>query len=68
MLAGAYISDHFLGKLYTIAYLSCVYCLGHLILALWESTTGVVTSTSVSICNLYNMALDAHAMLPLLNV
>ncbi|KAK9806425.1 hypothetical protein WJX73_005730 [Symbiochloris irregularis] len=39
-LAGAYISDRFLGKLRTIAYLSMVYCLGHLILALWESQTG----------------------------
>ena len=37
---GGYISDRFLGKYRTILYLSIVYCLGHLTLALWENQTG----------------------------
>ena len=38
---GAYVSDRFLGKYKTILYLSIVYCLGHLCLALFEhSYTG----------------------------
>ncbi|MES2663103.1 MAG: POT family MFS transporter [Pseudomonadota bacterium] len=38
-LLGAYIADRFLGKYKTILYLSCIYCLGHLILAIWETRT-----------------------------
>lgn len=37
-LLGAYISDRWLGKYKTILYLSLVYCLGHLFLALFENS------------------------------
>ena len=40
-LFGAYLSDRFLGKYKTIIYLSLVYCLGHLVLAIWENKTGL---------------------------
>lgn len=40
-LLGGYISDRFLGKYKTILFLSLVYCLGHLVLALWENKTGL---------------------------
>lgn len=33
---GAYISDRFLGKYKTIIYLSIIYCIGHLLLAVFE--------------------------------
>lgn len=35
-VVGAYVSDRFLGKYKTILYLSIVYCIGHLFLALFE--------------------------------
>jgi POT family proton-dependent oligopeptide transporter len=38
---GAFISDRFLGKYKTILYLSIVYCLGHLVLAIWENQMGL---------------------------
>jgi POT family proton-dependent oligopeptide transporter len=38
---GGYISDRFLGKYKTILYLSIVYCLGHLVLALFETKAGM---------------------------
>jgi len=38
---GAFLSDIFLGKYKTILYLSIIYCIGHLILALNESTDGL---------------------------
>ncbi|MCB0368913.1 MAG: MFS transporter, partial [Bdellovibrionales bacterium] len=41
-LLGAFISDRFLGKYKTIMGLSLVYCLGHLILALFESKMGLL--------------------------
>lgn len=41
-LLGAYISDRFLGKYKTIMLLSVVYCIGHLILALFESQMGLL--------------------------
>jgi proton-dependent oligopeptide transporter, POT family len=37
-LLGAFISDRFLGKYKTIMYLSIVYCIGHLVLAVTEKT------------------------------
>lgn len=40
-LLGGWISDRFLGKYRTILYLSIVYCLGHLALAIDESETGL---------------------------
>ncbi len=40
-LLGAYLSDRYLGKYKTIISLSIVYCLGHLVLALFESKTGL---------------------------
>lgn len=40
-VAGAYLSDRFLGKYKTILWLSIVYCIGHLFLAIFEhSVTG----------------------------
>jgi POT family proton-dependent oligopeptide transporter len=43
-LLGAYISDRFWGKYKTILYLSIVYCLGHLLLAVFEhDKTGFYT-------------------------
>lgn len=41
-LAGAFLSDRFLGKYKTILILSVVYCLGHLALAIWENQTGLM--------------------------
>lgn len=38
---GAFIADRYLGKYKTIIYLSIVYCLGHLVLSLFESQTGL---------------------------
>lgn len=40
-LLGAWVSDRFLGKYKTIMSLSIVYCLGHLVLAIWENQTGL---------------------------
>ncbi len=40
-LFGAFLSDLFLGKYKTIISLSIVYCLGHLVLALFETQTGL---------------------------
>lgn len=40
-LAGALLSDIFLGKYKTIISLSVVYCLGHLVLAIFETQTGL---------------------------
>jgi len=40
-LLGAYISDRFLGKYKTILYLSVVYCIGHAVLAIWETKSGL---------------------------
>ena len=40
-LLGGYLSDRYLGKYRTIIYLSLVYCLGHAVLAIWESKTGM---------------------------
>lgn len=40
-LLGAYLSDRWFGKYKTIMYLSGVYCLGHLVLALFETKTGL---------------------------
>ncbi|MEZ4813930.1 MAG: POT family MFS transporter [Bdellovibrionota bacterium] len=40
-LLGAYLSDRWWGKYKTIMRLSVVYCLGHLVLALFESKTGL---------------------------
>ena len=37
-MIGAVIADRFLGKYHTIMYLSCVYCLGHVVLAASEGT------------------------------
>lgn len=39
-LLGAYLSDRYLGKYKTIMSLSIVYCLGHLVLALFETEIG----------------------------
>jgi len=40
-LFGAYLSDRYLGKYKTILYLSLVYCLGHAVLAIWETREGL---------------------------
>lgn len=40
-LLGAYISDRIWGKYKTILYLSLVYCLGHAVLAIWETRLGL---------------------------
>ncbi len=40
-VAGAYLSDRFLGKYKTILYLSLFYCVGHGILAIWENKAGM---------------------------
>jgi POT family proton-dependent oligopeptide transporter len=40
-LIGAWISDRFWGKYRTIMTLSIVYCLGHLVMSLFETKTGV---------------------------
>ena len=46
-LFGGYISDRFLGKYRTILYLSIVYCLGHLVLALFETKFGLFTGLTL---------------------
>ncbi len=40
-LLGGFISDRFWGKYKTIIWLSLVYCLGHLVLALWDNINGL---------------------------
>jgi POT family proton-dependent oligopeptide transporter len=40
-LLGAFISDRIWGKYKTILYLSLVYCLGHLVLSIWETKMGL---------------------------
>lgn len=40
-LAGGYLADRYLGKYRTILWLSIVYCLGHGVLAFFESRTGL---------------------------
>lgn len=40
-LLGAFISDRIWGKYKTILYLSLVYCLGHAVLAIWETKMGL---------------------------
>ncbi len=40
-LLGAMLSDIWLGKYRTIMYLSLFYCLGHLVLAIWETQAGL---------------------------
>lgn len=40
-LFGGYLADRYLGKFRTILYLSIVYCLGHAVLALFESQMGM---------------------------
>jgi proton-dependent oligopeptide transporter, POT family len=40
-LIGGYLSDRFFGKYRTILWLSLVYCLGHAVLAVFESRTGL---------------------------
>lgn len=46
-LLGGYLSDRFLGKYRTIIYLSLVYCLGHLVLALFETKAGMYAGLSL---------------------
>ena len=46
-LLGAYISDRFLGKYKTIMLLSVVYCIGHWVLALFESQMGLLAGLSL---------------------
>lgn len=46
-LVGGYLSDRYLGKYRTIMYLSMVYCLGHLVLALFESKMGMYAGLSL---------------------
>lgn len=40
-LFGAFLSDVFIGKYKTIISLSIIYCLGHLVLAIWENQEGL---------------------------
>lgn len=40
-LLGGYLADRYLGKYRTILYLSLLYCVGHGILAVWESAAGM---------------------------
>jgi len=40
-LLGAYLSDRFWGKYRTIMTLSIVYCLGHLVMSMFETKTGI---------------------------
>jgi POT family proton-dependent oligopeptide transporter len=40
-LLGAYISDRYWGKYRTIITLSLVYCMGHFVLSMWETRTGL---------------------------
>lgn len=46
-LLGSFISDRYLGKYRTIMILSIVYCLGHLLLALWENRDGLYWGLSL---------------------
>lgn len=46
-LLGAYLSDRFLGKYKTILYLSLLYCLGHLCLAIWDNEMGLYAGLSM---------------------
>jgi POT family proton-dependent oligopeptide transporter len=46
-LLGSFLADAFLGKYKTIIYLSIVYCLGHLSLALDETRFGLMTGLSL---------------------
>ena len=46
-LLGSFLADAFLGKYKTIIYLSIVYCLGHLSLALDETQFGLITGLSL---------------------
>lgn len=46
-LLGAFISDIWLGKYRTIMYLSIVYCIGHFVLALFETQTGFLVGCSL---------------------
>jgi POT family proton-dependent oligopeptide transporter len=46
-LLGSFIADAFLGKYRTIIYLSIVYCLGHLSLALDETRSGLVVGLTL---------------------
>ncbi len=40
-LLGGFIADRFFGKYHTILYLSLFYCVGHGVLAVWETKTGL---------------------------
>lgn len=40
-LLGAWVSDRIWGKYKTILYLSLIYCLGHAVLAIWETEMGL---------------------------
>lgn len=46
-LFGGYLSDRYLGKYRTIISLSMVYCLGHLVLALFETRMGMYAGLSL---------------------
>ncbi len=46
-LLGAFISDRIWGKYKTILYLSLVYCLGHAVLAIWETKAGLYWGLSL---------------------
>ncbi len=56
-LFGGFLADRFLGKYRTIMYLSVVYVLGHLVLALFETKTGMY-------CGLGLIALGAGGIKP----
>ena len=56
-ILGAWVSDRFWGKYRTIMNLSIVYCLGHAVLALWDSRTGMY-------CGLTLIALGAGGIKP----
>lgn len=40
-LLGAFLADRFFGKYHTILFISLFYCVGHAVLAVWESKTGL---------------------------
>ncbi len=46
-ILGAFLSDIFLGKYRTIIYLSIVYCIGHFVLALFETQMGFLVGCSL---------------------
>lgn len=56
-LVGAVLADRLLGKYKTILYLSLIYCLGHFVLALFESKIGLY-------CGLSLIALGAGGIKP----